>query len=82
MTSDDVFALVVKNVREVLPELAGHTFARTDSLTNLGANSIDRSEIVVMTLEDLTVSIPLVELAGTTNLGELAELIYAKAGSR
>jgi polyketide biosynthesis acyl carrier protein len=82
MTRDDVFALIVKNVREVLPELAEHDFARTDSLKQLGANSIDRSEIVVMTLEDLAVAIPLVEVAGTTNLGELAEMIYAKAGSR
>lgn len=82
MTHDDIFQAIVKNVRAVVPELAGHTFARTDNLKNLGANSIERSEIVVMTLEDLALLVQLVDVAGAANLGELADLIYARAGSR
>ncbi|MGH9349170.1 MAG: acyl carrier protein [Vicinamibacterales bacterium] len=82
MTADEVFEVIVKNVRVVIPELAGHAFAPTDSLKDLGANSIDRSEIVVMTLEDLAVVVPLVEVAGARNLGHLAALLHAKAGSR
>jgi polyketide biosynthesis acyl carrier protein len=82
MTPDDVFELLVKNAREVVPELAGHAFTTTDSLKDLGANSIDRSEIVVMTLEDLALAIPLVEVAGAGSLGQLAVLLHAKAEAR
>jgi polyketide biosynthesis acyl carrier protein len=75
----EVFDLVVKHTCEVVPELDGHTFVATDSLRELGANSMDRAEIIMMTLEALSVTIPLVELAGANNIGELAKLIHDKS---
>ncbi|MFF4407207.1 acyl carrier protein [Streptomyces sp. NPDC001262] len=81
MTIQEVFDLVVKHTCEVMPELDGHTFAATDSLRGLGANSMDRAEIIMMTLEALSVTIPLVELAGANNVGELAKLIHDKSAS-
>ena len=79
MPIQEVFDLVVKHTREVLPELDSHTFVATDSLRELGANSMDRAEIIMMTLESLSVSIPLVELAGANNINELAKLIHDKS---
>jgi polyketide biosynthesis acyl carrier protein len=79
MPIQEVFDLVVKHTCEVMPELDGHTFAATDSLRELGANSMDRAEIIMMTLEALSVTIPLVELAGAKNMGELAKLIHDKS---
>ena len=81
MPTQDVFDLVVKHTREVMPELDGHSFAETDSLRELGANSMDRAEIIMMTLEELAVSVPLIELAGANNIGELAKLIHDKSTS-
>ncbi|MFF1272470.1 acyl carrier protein [Streptomyces marokkonensis] len=79
MPDTRVFDLIVEHTREVIPELEGHRFAPSDSLRDLGANSIDRAEIIVMTLESLSVSIPLVELADAKNMGELADLIHDKS---
>ncbi|MFF5360410.1 acyl carrier protein [Streptomyces scabiei] len=79
MSIQEVFDLVVKHTCEVVPELDGHTFAATDSLRELGANSMDRAEIIMMTLEALSVTVPLVELAGANNIGELAKLIHDKS---
>ncbi|WP_149552352.1 acyl carrier protein [Streptomyces marokkonensis] len=79
MPDTRVFDLIVEHTREVVPELEGHRFAPSDSLRDLGANSIDRAEIIVMTLESLSVSIPLVELADAKNMGELADLIHDKS---
>lgn len=79
MSNQDVFKLVVEHTREVLPELGGHAFTPSDSLRELGANSIDRAEIIMMTLESLSASIPLVELADAKNIGELADLIHDKS---
>ncbi|MBT2459207.1 acyl carrier protein [Streptomyces sp. ISL-86] len=79
MPDTRVFDLIVENTREVIPELEGHRFEPSDSLRDLGANSIDRAEIIIMALESLSVRIPLVELADAKNIGELADLIHDKS---
>jgi polyketide biosynthesis acyl carrier protein len=81
MPTQEALDLIVKHTCEVMPELDGHTFAATDSLRELGANSMDRAEIIMMTLEALSVSVPLIELAGANNIGELANLIHDKSTS-
>lgn len=81
MPDTRVFDLIVEHTREVIPELEGHRFDPSDSLRDLGANSIDRAEIIMMTLESLSVHIPLVELADAKNISELADLIHDKSAS-
>lgn len=79
MNQQQIFEIIVNHTREVVPELEAHTFQQTDSLRALGANSVDRADIIMMTLESLSLSIPLNELASAANIGELAGLIHAKA---
>jgi polyketide biosynthesis acyl carrier protein len=81
MPNQRVFEVIVQHTREVVPELDDHAFQPSDSLRELGANSIDRAEILMMTLESLSVSIPLVELADAKDIGELAELIDGKSAA-
>jgi len=78
MNKEDIFEVIVGHTREVIPELEEHDFKTDDALKDLGANSIDRSEIVMMTLESLSLNIPLVEIAGAGNMGELASILYEK----
>ncbi len=78
MTIEDIFAIIVGHTREVLPGLDDHAFQFSDSLRELGANSIDRSEIVMLTLESLSLKIPMIEVAKAENMGELAGLLHAK----
>ncbi len=79
MNQEHIFEIIVGHVREVLPELEAHVFQQTDSLRALGANSIDRADILMMTLERLSLNIPLPEMAKAENIGELASIIHAKA---
>ncbi|CAM2063956.1 acyl carrier protein [Sulfidibacter corallicola] len=79
MDRHTIFDMVVKNVAEVVPDLAGHDFQLTDSLVELGVDSVERSEIVIMTLENMNLNIPAVQVFGPKNLGELADLLHAKA---
>lgn len=72
MDKQAIFDTIVRHAREVLPALANHPFRHDDALRDLGANSIDRSEIVMLTLESLSLQVPLIELAGAANVGELA----------
>ena len=78
MNQQDILNLIINNAREVLPSLEDHTFQPDDALKDLGANSIDRSEIVMMTLEDLCLKVPLIELAKVSNIGELASALHER----
>jgi len=75
MEKQAIFDLIVKHAREVVPALAGRDLGPDDSLRLLGANSVDRSEIILMTLEALSLNIPLVAMARAENLGQLAEIM-------
>jgi len=79
MEKQAIFNLVVRTVCEVIPELEGHAFQPDDRLVDLGANSVDRAEIVTMTLEALSLSIPRVELSEAKNIGELVRILYEKS---
>lgn len=79
MTEQHVFDVITRHAREVLPRLEKHDFQSTDSLRELGANSVDRSEIIMMTLESLSLSIPLIAMAKAQNIGELAGIIHARS---
>lgn len=76
MTRDDVFDIVKKNIREVLPELDDSKIVTEVHLKELGANSVDRMEIITMSMEDLDINIPLVEFAKVKNIDELISLLY------
>jgi len=78
MNKEQVFELITRHACEVLPELENHTFKFEDSLRDLGANSIDRSEIVMMTLESLSLNIPMIAIARAENMGELASILHEK----
>lgn len=81
MRKEDILKLVIQHSCEVIPELDGHEFKSSDRLADLGANSVDRAEIVGMTLEALALQIPRVELFGAKNIGELVDVLYEKLQS-
>lgn len=81
MNREDIFALVVRHSCEVIPELEGHQFKPGDRLVDLGANSVDRADIIMMTMEALSLQIPRVEIFGAKNIGELVNVLYEKLQS-
>ncbi|MDO8225080.1 acyl carrier protein [Bacillus cabrialesii] len=81
MDKQRIFEVLITNICEVLPELDGHRFEPEDQLVELGADSVDRAEIITMVLEDLSLKIPRIELSEVKNIGELAEVLYDKVQS-
>ncbi len=69
MKKEDIFSILVKHTREIVPELEQHHFQWDDRLADLGANSVDRAEIIMETLEALSLQIPRIELSEARNLG-------------
>lgn len=78
MTMQEIVDIIARHTREVLPGLEDRDIQPTDSLRGLGANSVDRSDIIMATLETLSIRIPLIEMAKAQNIGELAGIIHAK----
>lgn len=79
MNKTQVFEVIKENIVEVLPELAERNIVITDSLRDLGANSIDRAEILIQTLSKLKVKAPLADFGNAKNIEELVDVILAKA---
>ena len=74
MTKAEIFEVVKKNALEIL-DVAPDTVTMGKSLTDLGANSVDRVEIVTMTMEDLGLKIPFMSFAGASNIEDLVEIL-------
>jgi len=76
MKKEEVFNIIVNNICDVIPALKKHTFQPNDILKDLGANSLDRTEIIEMTMESLSLEIPRVEIYGAKNIQELVDIFY------
>lgn len=74
-----VFAVVKENVVDILEDVDEAAITLEISLKELGANSLDRAEIVTGSMEDLGLSFPMRELAKISNLGELVTFLLSKA---
>lgn len=74
MNKKSIFQLIVNHTCSIVSELEGHEFKPSDRLSDLGANSVDRAEIIMMTMEALCLKIPRVELFGAKNIGELVDV--------
>ncbi len=76
MKKKDIFEFVANHTRKVIPKLKNHTFQPEESLKDLGANSLDRSEILDMVMESLSLQIPRVKIFGAKNIGELVDILH------
>ena len=79
MDSTRIAEMIVAEIRETVPELADQPIAAADSMAELGVDSIERSEIILATMEKLGLKIPMVQLHGPKNIGELADLLLSKS---
>jgi polyketide biosynthesis acyl carrier protein len=78
MDKQAIFEVIVGHAREVVPSLAAHPFEITDALRDLGANSIDRSEISILTLQSLSLRMPLIDLAPAQNIADMVDILHSK----
>jgi polyketide biosynthesis acyl carrier protein len=79
MTKEQIFDVLKSHLVEILPDLDPSSIGPGDSMKDLGANSIDRTDVVIQTMESLGVKMPLHELSGASNLQQLADLLYERS---
>ncbi|HTR88005.1 MAG TPA: phosphopantetheine-binding protein [Reyranella sp.] len=71
-----MFEVVRKNILEVLPDLSPGMVSIDKSMSDLGANSVDRMEVVTQSMEDLDLKIPLMSFAAVTNIEGLVGVLF------
>ncbi len=77
MNRESIFAVVKSNVLKILPEVNPDLITLDTSLADLGANSVDRVEVTMYSMEALNLKIPRVELHGVQNLKGLVDVLHA-----
>jgi polyketide biosynthesis acyl carrier protein len=70
---------VERNLRLVLPDLPADAFRPEVSMSDLGADSMDRMDVVIGTLDDLGLELAGDRLAGVRDIGTLIEALCAYA---
>lgn len=75
VTEQDVFEVVRRNTLEVLPEIPADLVRIDGTLTDLGANSIDRADIVTMSMESLGITVPIREFQSVRDIQSLVDLL-------
>ncbi len=78
MELKSVFEVVLKNVLEILPDVQPCQVTMEISLKDLGANSLDRVDVATMSMEDLGIVMPMMELANVENVGDLVRVLHCK----
>ncbi|QAT84733.1 Polyketide biosynthesis acyl-carrier-protein AcpK [Corallococcus coralloides] len=78
MGPDAIFSIVRGHAATVL-SISPDSVPFDGRLVDLGANSIDRLEIVTMTMESLGLKFSLVELSHVDNIRDLVGFFHAKA---
>lgn len=75
---NNIVNLIRENLLEIIPELDGKDIPNDINLRDLGANSIDRGELITLTLERLDKDISRIEFVEAQTIQELADLIIEK----
>ena len=65
---EKAFSAIKNAIAEVLPDLPMENVAIENRLHDLGANSVERAEILMLAMESLEVNVPLVEFADAKNI--------------
>ena len=77
LTKEDVLAVVRTHVIEVLGDVAPEQVTPDKSLTELGANSVDRLEVTTLSMASLSLQIPLMSFANVQNIGGLVDVLHS-----
>lgn len=80
MTWDETFSVVRNQAAAVLPGTRADQIDPDASLSDLGANSLDRMDIVTMSQDELGIDVPAAAFADVRNLRQLVDVLHAHRG--
>ena len=79
MNKEQIFNVIKDVIIEVLGDEIDKSLITMDiSLKDLGANSIDRVDILLMSMERMNIKIKMMEFSNITNINGIVELLFKK----
>ena len=75
MDKEEMFSVLKHNIKSVLPIIDESTIHVEKTLKEIGANSIDRMEILTSTLETTGIHVALTELARAKKIKDIIKLL-------
>lgn len=75
MSTNNILEILTKNINEVIGTSLS-SITPEMSLRELGANSVDRADILMQTMSDLNVKLSMVEFAAAKNVGDIAAIFH------
>ncbi|HEX7824739.1 MAG TPA: phosphopantetheine-binding protein [Mycobacterium sp.] len=78
----EVFGVVRRQILDVLPHLDPTQIRREANMSDLGANSIDRMDVVIGAMLELDIQIPAHRLAGIQDIGSLVATLSAEVAEQ
>jgi len=80
MNKDKIFEMIKITVNDILPDVDLEQITMDDSLKDIGANSVDRMDIIIDVMEKLDLKIPFMEFGELKNIREIVNLLAQKKG--
>jgi polyketide biosynthesis acyl carrier protein len=74
----DLLAVVFESVREILPAVEPGQLRPDVHLRELGADSVDRVEIIVTVLDRLGLDEPLASFTDLSDIDDMVDLLYRR----
>jgi len=75
LEKENIFLVVKDAIADVLPDVDTEAVSIEQNLKSLGANSIDRTEIVMSSMEKLGIKMPLVSFGGVENIEDMVDVM-------
>lgn len=79
MTQPEILACVSKNILDVLPDLSADDIAVDSVLSDLGCNSVDRMDVIIMSMEDIGIKVPLMSFSKVATVGDLMSVLQTSS---
>lgn len=82
MTKEAIFEIIKRHLLEILPDLDAAKLVPSQSMKDLGANSLDRADVIIQAKEELGLKFPLHEVGALENMQGLVDFFYAECAKR
>ncbi len=76
MNRNEIFKIIRGNIVKILPFLTPKDISIDMHLKDLGANSLDRMEIVIMSVDELGLKLPLNKLGKLKKIKDYVNIFY------
>ena len=79
MTKESIFEVIREAIVEMLPDIEMNEIRQEMSLKELGANSVDRMDIIIRAMELINIKIPLIEFGELNSIQDIINLLFLKS---